>query len=101
MQFPPRLARFAFLSVPILRTKDQAVFGQRLHFCENGDRCRRDPGLRHSLEAVLELAKGAPTAQLFVAAHESVPGTKRTSSDVRSVVANRRKADIAVASAEV
>jgi hypothetical protein len=60
MQFPPRLARFAFLSVPILRTKDQAVFGQRLHFCENGDRCRRDPGRQHSLEAVLELAKGAP-----------------------------------------
>jgi hypothetical protein len=28
-------------------------------------------------------------------------GTKRTSNDVRSVVANGRKADIAVASAEV
>jgi hypothetical protein len=31
----------------------------------------------------------------------SALGTKRTSSDVRSAVANRRKADIAVASAEV
>jgi hypothetical protein len=31
----------------------------------------------------------------------SIHGTKRTSSDVRSVVANGRKADIAVASAEV
>ena len=31
----------------------------------------------------------------------TVFGTKRTSSDVRSVVANGRKADIAVASAEV
>jgi hypothetical protein len=31
----------------------------------------------------------------------SVDGTKRTSSDVRSVVANGRKADIAVASTEV
>jgi hypothetical protein len=31
----------------------------------------------------------------------SASGTKRTSSDVRSVVANGRKADIAVASTEV
>ena len=38
---------------------------------------------------------------MFVAVHESLVGTKRTSSDVHSVVANGRKADIAVVSAEV
>ena len=38
---------------------------------------------------------------LFAAVHESGIGTKRTSSDVRLMVANGRKADIAVATAEV
>jgi hypothetical protein len=31
----------------------------------------------------------------FAAAHESVSGTKRTSGDVRYLVANRGKADVA------